>query len=392
MQMKKNKFTITLGYLALLAGFVGAGQAANAQTYAVTDLGVLPDKKMSSPAAINNQEQVAGTSFAAADNQSAFVYSNPKGAMDELGQSMTGSVNRAFGINNAGVVVGDSTFGGAAFGPSPYSHAALYSNGSGYDLGSLKIGEYSRANGINLAGVVVGFSGAKLDGTSSRAFAWSAKTGMIDIGTLGGAYAAAFSINDAGFITGNSETANSKIGRGTHAFLYHSGAFSAFNAMRDLGTLGGDSSYGTFINANNHVVGYSTNNDGRVHAFLHAGVKMEDLGSLGGKAPQSDQSFALGVNAADQVVGYTYLPLDQAGALKQPQPVAFFCQNGAMLDLNELIGTAAKSYRLTSATAINDKGQIIANALEYGSGTYHAVLLTPVKTDPPQRSVRNARR
>ena len=390
--MKKNKLTITLGYLALLAGFIGAEQAANAQTYAVTDLGVLPGKKMSSPAAINNQEQVAGTSFAAADNQSAFVYSIPKGAMDELGQSMTGSVNRAFGINNAGVIVGDSTFGGAAFGPSPYSHAALYANGSGDDLGSLKIGEYSRANGINLAGVVVGFSGGKRDGNSSRAFIWSKETGMIDIGTLGGAYAQAFSINDNGFVTGNSETADGKVGGNTRAFLYHSGASMAFNSMKDLGTLGGGSSYGTFINANNHVVGYSTNNDGRVHAFLHAGVKMEDLGSLGGKEPQSDQSFALGVNAADQVVGYTYLPVDQAGALAQPEPVGFLYQNGEMKDLNDLIGIGAKSYRIYSATAINDKGQITANAMEYGSGTYHAVLLSPLSIDPPRRSARITKR
>src|SRR6266550_6179953 len=64
--------------------------------------------------------------------------------------------------------------------------------------------------------------------------------------------------------------------------------------------------------ANNHVVGYSTVNnvDSRVHAFLSDGNVMKDLGTL---APSSsnrleDQSFALGVNSADQIVGYTYLP------------------------------------------------------------------------------------
>ena len=33
-----------------------------------------------------------------------------------------------------------------------------------------------------------------------------------------------------------------------------------------------------------------------------------------------------------------------------------------MLDLNDLIGDAAKNYRLDCATAINDNGQIVAIA------------------------------
>ena len=56
--------------------------------------------------------------------------------------------------------------------------------------------------------------------------------------------------------------------------------------MRDLGVLGGLSSYGMAINSYNHVAGYSTikTNDERVHAFLHNGKSMIDLGSLGGSA------------------------------------------------------------------------------------------------------------
>jgi uncharacterized membrane protein len=32
---------------------------------------------------------------------------------------------------------------------------------------------------------------------------WTSQTGMIDIGTLGGGYAQAYAINDAGYVTGN---------------------------------------------------------------------------------------------------------------------------------------------------------------------------------------------
>ena len=50
---------------------------------------------------------------------------------------------------------------------------------------------------------------------------------------------------------------------------------------------------------------------------------------------------------------------------------------GVMMNLNDLIGAASKSYWLQSAVAINDKGQIAANALDYRTGQVHAVLLTP---------------
>ena len=74
------------------------------------------------------------------------------------------------------------------------------------DLGVLKGQVYSRANGINAIGQVVGFSGLQRDSSESRAFVWTSQTGMNDIGTLGGAYAQAYAINEAGFITGTSQT------------------------------------------------------------------------------------------------------------------------------------------------------------------------------------------
>ena len=55
------------------------------------------------------------------------------------------------------------------------------------------------------------------------------------------------------------------------------------------------------INANNHVVGYSTVNkvDSRVHAFWFDGNAMKDLGTLAPKSsnPLEDQSVALGINS-----------------------------------------------------------------------------------------------
>ena len=376
---------ISIGLVAFLAiGVSTAGAQILIRQYNVNDLGVLPGKKarVSTPAAINDQGQVTGTSGAISWDESAFLY-EPKGskeAMVDIGRNAAG-INHGFALNGVGEVVGDATFGTK----EAVSHAAFFRNGKIADLGTLKGGVYSRARGINASGQVVGFSSTKPDDVStSRAFIWSPSTGMRDIGTLGGVFAQAFGINDAGFITGASQLA-SMSQELTHAFIYqpHSIPGPNITQMIDLGTLGGNDSYGMAINASNHVVGYSTLNGGldRVHAFLYDGIKMRDLGSLDGSPSGNDESYALGINIIDQVVGYTYIPAlsgegDSASAHPVKQ-VAFIYSLGEMMDLNGLLKPdAAKRYWLRAATGINNNGQIVAIAEDLVSNEVHAVLLT----------------
>jgi probable HAF family extracellular repeat protein len=360
--------------IALTACCAIGVSSALAQTYNVTDLGVLPDQKdsFSAPAALNNQTQVAGTS-----GTSAFRYTKEKPPMEDVGGDPTGSITRGMGINGSGQVVGDSTFG------KEQSIAALFSNGLTFNLGTLPLGgSYSQANGINALSQVVGSSSDQRDGNNSRAFIVNTADRfgrMIDLGTLGGAFAQALGINDAGFVTGNSSFGDT---RAVHAFIWH-----AKTGMVDLGTLDGDFSYGTAINANKHVVGYSTinNYDDRTHAFLSKGEVMIDLGSLGGAGVGYDGSIALGINATDQVVGHSYLPTDMGAGSIKPLSVAFIYQNGLMVNLNDLIGTAAEKYRLDSATAINDNGEIVAIAFNKAADSFHAVLLTPNSSVPAKQ-------
>lgn len=148
---------------------------------------------------------------------------------------------------------------------------------------------------------------------------------MVDLGTLGGSYAQAFAINDSGSITGNSEVRSSATDtEAIHAFLSASPLAAVATGMRDLGTLGGSFSYGMAINANKHVVGYSTVNkvDSRVHAFWFDRNGMKDLGTLSPKSsnPLEDQSVALCVSSSDRVVGYTYLPALNANTDPAVQP------------------------------------------------------------------------
>ena len=175
--------------------------------YSLEDLGTIKGMEASQPAALNNLAEVAGTAYKGQET-CAFHYDFSKRSMEDAG----GVNSRGFGINSMGTIVTPAM--------EPRSHAAIF-KGGGFvvDLGVLKGQAFSRANGINAMSQVVGYSGLTRDGDDSHAFMWSSQTGMIDIGTLGGAYAQANAINDAGAITGASDlpSMSTKI---THAFIY----------------------------------------------------------------------------------------------------------------------------------------------------------------------------
>ena len=121
----------------------------------------------------------------------------------------------------------------------------------------------------------------------------------------------AMALNNAGQVTGMGSMSDGSL----HAFV-HSGV-----GMVDLGTLGGSFSVGYSINQLGHVSGDSTVvGDAETHAFLSSNGTMQDLGTLGGS-----YSTPLGLNNLDQVVG---MSADSSEA-----DHAFLAQNGAMIDM-----------------------------------------------------------
>src|SRR5918993_1025721 len=97
--------------------------------------------------------------------------------------------------------------------------------------------------------------------------------------------------------------------------------------------------------------------------------KVQDLGTLGGAS-----SEAKGINGSGQVVGWS----DNSSGVHRA--FIYDSANG-MKDLNDSI-PADSGWTITSASAINNEGQIAATGHKVGVGT-HALLLTPTSDTPP---------
>ncbi|HZS58216.1 MAG TPA: DUF6531 domain-containing protein [Gemmatimonadaceae bacterium] len=133
------------------------------------------------------------------------------GSMVDIGTLAGWRHSTAYGINDAGQIVGQGSSSVndhvLATDPDP-GRAFLLSGGAMQDLGALPGQDMSAAYGINSAGQVVGTSFNSFP-TDARAFMWSSDSGMTDLSALPDVTAAGWSvlvtaraINDSGQIVG----------------------------------------------------------------------------------------------------------------------------------------------------------------------------------------------
>jgi probable HAF family extracellular repeat protein len=251
----------------------------------------------------------------------------------------------------------------------PY-HAFLWSDGTMSDLGTFG-GHFSQGNAINLSGEVVGTADTT---AGSVGFLWNG-TKMIDLGNFHPT-----GINDSGEIAGNCASGPCVLSNGTFTQLpnppgLNCGAGPINNngdvlggcgdASSDqlsvvwengtpieLGTLGGPQTGAGGINNLGQVVGWSQNSADNDHPFLWSNGTMTDLGVAPCNSASAACFFPAAINDSGVIVGGNEI-----------------YSNGTLHDLNTLIPTGYP--QITYATAINDRGQIVADA----SG--EALLLTP---------------
>lgn len=359
---------ITSGRIAgAWAVFVLAATAlATAQTYTITDIGVLKGDNESSGFWINNLGEVVGCTDTATvegypctglvPGQHAFSWTKSKG-MKDLGTLSGATVSGAIGINDAGMVVGYSNVKGQL--ATNFVATEWSATGAITSLGTLSGGASSAAFEINSAGEIAGdsfLSSGIVDATS-----WTGSK-IKNLGALSKAiFTAGLDINESGEIVGESV-----FGYGppftSHAFLWNG------STMKDLGTLsGGITSMANAINSSGVTVGQSDGSStfGYWHAVLwNSSDKIQDLGTL----PGGNYSVAFAINDSSVVVGYGNVLGNAAHAM-------VWTAAGGMQDLNYLIPTTG-GWELINANAINNAGQITGYGVKGGHN--HAFLMTPV--------------
>jgi probable HAF family extracellular repeat protein len=297
---------------------------------------------------INAAGQVVGwgdTDATGATHRHAFIHSG--GVLTNLGTLAGGTQSFARGINDAGSVAGQSNASG-----SSALRAVVYGGGAIDDLTPVLQGTPSSAYAVNAAGDVAG--GVNTNGATH---AYRYRGGVLtDLGTFGGLLSQAYGINAFGEVTGYAHLPS----QDSHAFRYDAGG------LVDLGTLGGSSSIGYAVDPLGQVVGetYLTGDAGP-HAFLHNGAAMLDLGTLGGGI-----SRAFAINSADTIVGESS---DAQGTLR-----AFVLAAGTMVDLNT-VTSGLNGATLSTATAVNDAGQIVAMSCTALLSCPQAFRLDPVQ-------------
>jgi len=180
-------------------------------------------------------------------------------SVQSLGVLSGGHVSNGYAINNRGQVTGDSnTYIADASGRSIGGfHAFVTEDGLMRDLGTLG-GGYSRAYAINDAGLVAGES-SRADG-SVHAFI-SSGNGLLDVGM--GIWSSASGINNIGQVVGRYSVDNGVY----RAFATLNGELTDLNTVI-AGSSGWVLEHATDVNNNGNIVGYGSTPSGRRHAFL----------------------------------------------------------------------------------------------------------------------------
>jgi probable HAF family extracellular repeat protein len=329
---------VTLNTALVFAVPAAAAQSASflvdLDSKTVTMIGTLGGSS-SSAYGLNDLGQVVGSSSTASGKVHAFM-TGPNGqGMTDLGAPSGGS-STARDINNFGQVAGTSYSGeevSDAFVTGP--------NGIGIKSLSL-IGGYHTAvhvGGINESGQVTGWH---MDKVGHYSFITGPNgEGMTVLDGF------ASGINDAGQIVGES---------GSPSFI--TGPNGVGITYIDNLPGGQGSSEVSGVNNSGQVVGWSVTqieNESYDHAFITGpgGTGITDLGTLQGY----QGSYATGINNEGQVVGWVGdLYSDSGNHAFVTGP------NGkGMTDLNDLVDMP-KGYVLDQAVAINNQGQVIANA------------------------------
>ncbi len=229
----------------------------------------------------------------------AMYYDTRSGVMTDLGASgpAPALASEVFAIHSTPIF--GLTLIGKSF-PLPGAAQTEATRWTGPSLIRQGQGGITRAAyGVNAAGVFVGEK--DFGGGVVRAFATFPGSGILDLPTLGGSITVPSAINDSNQIVGAAHLPGDD---NFHAFLVKAGDA----ALVDLGTIGppqNRNSRANAINLHGQIVGWSEidDNDDVKHAFLYKDGTMTDLNSLLPPGSGWVLTEATGINRFGQIVG-----------------------------------------------------------------------------------------
>lgn len=344
-------------------------QAPPPPTFTLTDLGSLngvswidQENVRRGPTALNANGQVAGfrLNLAFGDQLIGFLWDT--GSFTDLGTG-GGPQSFAYGINNAGQIVGASNFSA-----SGQLSAFVWQNGTMINLHP-NPNEGSRAYAVNKGGDAAGFiaSGGVLPVIWKGGTAAGETTLASLPCSLASCQGEALAINDLG------QAAGVSVGGNVNAFrpvMWDSNGqpTDLIPEPADPGT-----SEANGINNNGVVIGYyqpQPQNNNQVHAFRWQSGVFTDLGTMG----TDTYSGAWGINTKGDIVGTSATTFSPILGGDGGRAFLYIAATQAMYDLTTLVpGT---SWRLNAGYAINDNGQIVGIGIA-PDGIIHGFLLTP---------------
>ena len=322
----KSRFTALSAALATAILLAAPAQAQ----YRVRDLGGMDFALNGRPYAINSQGQVAGV-VAVPGGLKPFVWLN---SIFTTFATLGGAKSEARGINDLGDICGFSETGEIEWDGSPVTRGFVTVGGTMQALGTLGGSKYSFAYGINNAGNVVGNS-------NGRAFFHTGITGtMVALPSLDDVWsnAIAYGINEDNVVVGASYLDS----RTYHAvrWRYDPSTGEASETL-DLGTFDyswrNSIAYG--VNRSGHVAGVADDYLYGARAFLWRDGEMTAVGTLPGFA----HSIARGLNSEDTVVGYSF-----RNEFPQSDHRAFVYRNGELADLSAQLPAGWEAYEAYS--------------------------------------------
>ena len=151
---------------------------------------------------------------------------------------------------------------------------------------------------------------------------------MTDLGTLGGEFGDANSINDEGRIIGNV-----KISEEWHGYLWEEGVIK---------TDFGEKTRANGINNLGQIIGQSFTGDIKGNAFIWEKGTMTALGTLG--TSRTNYTAPEDINDAGQVVGGSQTTLGEMHP--------FLWENGVMTDLGHLGGETGGAHAINPTTTV----------------------------------------